>query len=41
MVLEEAPDSPGFMIPFLIITVMNLIKAVQLLRHIEVRKDEK
>ena len=37
MILAGVPDSPAIVIPFLIITLMNLVVAVLLLRNVDAR----
>lgn len=35
MALRGVPESPGIMVPFLVITLLNLVSAVLLLKHVE------
>jgi hypothetical protein len=34
MALQGVPDSPAIVVPFLVLTVLNLISAVLLLKHV-------
>jgi hypothetical protein len=38
MTLKGVPDSLGIMIPFLAITLMNLVMAVLLLKHVDAER---